>query len=128
MQHPDIAIPALEKLRAAGITLSLDDFGTGYSSLTQLQRLPLDFLKLDRDFVARLPNEDASLEIVRAIIALARILDLQTIAEGVENESQRDCLRGLGCDAMQGFLLLPGVTPEDFEHWLADKSVTDDKT
>lgn len=123
MQHPDIAIPALEKLREAGITLSLDDFGTGYSSLTQLQRLPLDFLKLDRDFVARLPDDEASLEIVRAILALAHILDLRTIAEGVENEAQRECLRALGCDGMQGFLLLPGVAPAELERWLAGGNI-----
>lgn len=124
MQHPDIAIPALDELRTAGITLSLDDFGTGYSSLTQLQRLPLDFLKLDRDFVGRLPDDEASLEIVRAIIALARTLELQTIGEGVETTAQRDCLRALGCDAMQGFLLLPGVAPLEFARWLVGEATT----
>ncbi|MCK5769121.1 bifunctional diguanylate cyclase/phosphodiesterase [Algiphilus sp.] len=120
IQQPDTAIRALGELRASGITVSIDDFGTGYSSLTQLQRLPVDFVKLDRGFIQKLHEDQASRGIVRAIMALARTLDLQTIAEGVENDAQREALLELGCTTGQGFLMSPALAPEVFEAWLAD--------
>jgi diguanylate cyclase (GGDEF)-like protein/PAS domain S-box-containing protein len=94
----------LRELKALGVRLAIDDFGTGYSSLSYLQQFPVDILKIDRSFtngLMRGPNEDA---LARTIIALGELLTLRTIAEGVEQESQHERLRALGCDFGQGYL------------------------
>ncbi|MGH9222502.1 MAG: putative bifunctional diguanylate cyclase/phosphodiesterase [Acidimicrobiales bacterium] len=94
----------LEDLRKLGVTVGLDDFGTGYSSLAYVKRFPVDFLKIDRCFVAGLGRDPEDEAIVDAIISLSRALGLSTVAEGVETVDQRDRLRALGCDRMQGYL------------------------
>ncbi len=94
----------LEMLRKVGVTVGLDDFGTGYSSLAYLKRFPVDFLKIDRCFVAGLGHDPEDEAIVDAIISLGRSLGLSTVAEGVETVEQLTKLRGLGCDRMQGYL------------------------
>ncbi len=96
----------LHIFRGAGISISLDDFGTGYSSLSYLHQYPLHALKIDQSFVASLTEDDegSSEAVIRAIIAMAKTLSMQVIAEGVETTSQRDLLRGMGCHFMQGFL------------------------
>ncbi|WP_089714362.1 putative bifunctional diguanylate cyclase/phosphodiesterase [Halomonas daqiaonensis] len=98
----DIA-PRLEKLRRQGHHVAIDDFGTGYSSLGYLKHLPLDKLKLDRAFIQALPDDQADAAIVCAVLAMARGLELEVIAEGVETEAQRDYLRAQGCAQVQGF-------------------------
>jgi diguanylate cyclase (GGDEF)-like protein/PAS domain S-box-containing protein len=97
-------------LKAAGVGLHLDDFGTGYSSLTYLHRFPLDVLKVDRAFVARLDggSEDGR-ALVRSIVALARSRRMGVIAEGVETHAQVVQLQGLGCDAAQGYRFAPAL-------------------
>jgi len=95
---------AIQALRARGLKLLLDDFGTGYSSLSYLQRFPLDGLKIDRSFVARLPHARDSRAIVEAIVGLSRELSIVSIAEGVETEEQAAWLRRAGCNELQGFL------------------------
>jgi diguanylate cyclase len=95
----------LRELRELGVSIALDDFGTGYSSLAYLQRFPIDSLKIDRSFVARLDGVDEANAIVTAILGIAASLGLHVVAEGVETPAQLDALRGLGCDAAQGFLL-----------------------
>jgi EAL domain-containing protein (putative c-di-GMP-specific phosphodiesterase class I) len=87
-----------------GVRLGIDDFGTGYSSLSYLQRLPFDTLKIDRSFVRELNAGKGSIDIVRAILELARSLKLEVVAEGVETEQQLSRLRKLGCTYFQGFL------------------------
>ena len=95
----------LQALRDRGIRLLMDDFGTGHSSLSNLRRLPLHAVKIDRSFVADLPGETRARGIVTAIIAMAHQLGLEVIAEGVETEAQLDFLKAEGCDSAQGFLL-----------------------
>jgi len=115
-------INALSQLRELGIRVSLDDFGTGFSSLSYLRRLPLDNLKVDRAFVMDLPGNNDAEGIVGAIVAMAHVLGLRVIAEGVETEEQRDFLRGIECDEIQGYLFSKPVDPEAFEAFIAPSS------
>jgi diguanylate cyclase (GGDEF)-like protein len=101
MQDRDAA--QLRRLAALGINLAIDDFGTGYSSLAYLSRLPIDTLKIDRNFVAQLGQEAESVAVVQTIIALAQALRLSVTAEGIEEGAQARQLRALGCTRGQGF-------------------------
>ncbi|HID49530.1 MAG TPA: EAL domain-containing protein, partial [Chromatiales bacterium] len=97
-----------------GIRISIDDFGTGYSSLRYLQQLPIDTIKIDRTFIHRIADNTNNAIIVDTILAMADHLDLETIAEGVENESQLDILRRQGCQSYQGYLFSPPVSADSF--------------
>jgi EAL domain-containing protein (putative c-di-GMP-specific phosphodiesterase class I) len=103
MQDMENTIKKLVQLSDRGVKIAIDDFGTGYSSLSYLQRLPIHTLKIDRAFVHEIKNADDETCIVNAIIAMARGLKLNLIAEGVENETQVAYLRNKGCAEMQGF-------------------------
>jgi diguanylate cyclase (GGDEF)-like protein/PAS domain S-box-containing protein len=103
MGNPESSLRILNQLRKAGVRFSIDDFGTGYSSLSQLQQLPVDTLKVDRTFIARMRTDPENMEIVKAVIALGRSLDLNIIAEGVEDPDQLCSLLNLSCDCVQGF-------------------------
>jgi diguanylate cyclase (GGDEF)-like protein/PAS domain S-box-containing protein len=105
MEHIEEVGPKLRRLRDLGVRIGIDDFGTGYSSLAYLKRLPIDSLKIDISFIRDIPNDADDAEIVAAIIAMAHRLDLQVVAEGVENEEQVRFLRTLGCDQIQGYLV-----------------------
>ncbi len=103
VDDPD-AVASLERLRGIGVTISLDDFGTGYSSLSALRDLPVDTVKVDRSFVARL-SEDRQIEaLVKGIVELAHALELRVVAEGVEEPAQAAMLDRFGCDLQQGWL------------------------
>jgi diguanylate cyclase (GGDEF)-like protein/PAS domain S-box-containing protein len=102
----------MTRLRAMGVRLAIDDFGTGYSSLSYLSRFPVDFLKIDRSFVAELGAGEAESNLVRTIVEMGRSLGLETIAEGIEEASQLDLLRSLGTNMGQGYLL---ARPMSFE-------------
>lgn len=106
----------MQQLRRQGIHFSLDDFGTGYSSLAYLRRFPLAGLKIDRSFVHDVHLDPAAAPVVKAIIALARSLKLDIVAEGVEHEAQRSFLISRGCYVLQGYLLGRPVPIEEFEH------------
>jgi diguanylate cyclase (GGDEF)-like protein/PAS domain S-box-containing protein len=112
MGNADAAVAVLRALRERGIGIQVDDFGTGYSSLSYLQKLPVDTLKIDRSFVSRIDDAGEKAEIVESIIALARSLELDVIAEGIETERQLARLRTLRCDGGQGFLLSKAMTVE----------------
>lgn len=105
--------PRLEALRAQGHQIAIDDFGTGYSSLAYLKRLPVDKLKLDRAFIRALPDDSADAAIVAAVLAMARGLQLEVVAEGVETQAQCDFLIEHGCPLTQGFLF---SRPEPAHH------------
>jgi sensor c-di-GMP phosphodiesterase-like protein len=85
------------------VSLAIDDFGTGYSSLSYLRQFEVDHLKIDKSFVAGIGRDPGAETIIRAIIGLARSMDLRTLGEGVETEMQQAFLREAGCDAAQGF-------------------------
>jgi diguanylate cyclase (GGDEF)-like protein/PAS domain S-box-containing protein len=104
MENPEMAVDLLKRLKALGTHLCIDDFGTGYSSLGYLLRFPADTLKIDRSFVSNLGKGGRERDIVGAIISLARSLDMDVVAEGVETVEQRDILRSLGCRYGQGYL------------------------
>jgi|GEM_PF-34520 len=113
------SVTLLHQLKALNISLAIDDFGTGYSSLSYLKRFPVDTLKLDRSFIRDLPEDKDDLAIVSGIIALARSLHLDTVAEGIETEAQRDLLMREGCDVMQGYLLSRPLPAKELEAWIA---------
>lgn len=104
MENSHLAITIMNRLRELGVQISIDDFGTGYSSLSHLQRLPIDYLKIDRSFINLMNSKHENGEIVRAIVMLAKNLNMQVIAEGVETEEQALQLIDLDCAFGQGFL------------------------
>lgn len=116
----EAAIAILRPLREAGVRIALDDFGMGYSSLSQLQKmkaLPVDSLKIDKSFIDSLPDDDS---VVSAIISMAKKLNLELVAEGIQNEAQRDWLLKAGVTVGQGYLFGKAATPAAFEDgWLA---------
>ena len=101
------ALQILHQIRELGVRVALDDFGTGYSSLSYLRRFPFDKIKIDRSFINDLTEQDGSSGIVKAVVAMAAAQKMVTTAEGVETEEQRDMLRQLQCEEMQGFLFSP---------------------
>ncbi len=103
-----------EKLRALGVQLSIDDFGEGYSALNYLRRLPIQALKLSHAFLRGVPQERSDMAICQAVAGIARSLGLGVVAEGVENEAQRQFLLDLGITVGQGFLFAAGLTAEEF--------------
>jgi diguanylate cyclase (GGDEF)-like protein/PAS domain S-box-containing protein len=104
LAHLDSVRDTLSELRAAGLRIALDDFGTGYSSLAYLRHLPVDTIKIDRTFVANLPDHKSDVAITSAIFALANSLGVDVVAEGVETHAQLEYLRSKGCNAYQGYL------------------------
>ena len=115
LRDADEALRRLQALAELGVCLSIDDFGTGYSSLAYLKRFPIQRLKIDRSFVQGLPADASDAGIVRAVAQMGRALGLQVIAEGVENEAQRDFLREAGCHEYQGYLFSPALDLAAFE-------------
>lgn len=115
MRDPDGVGTVLRALRALGVRVAIDDFGTGYSSLSHLRRFPIDTLKIDKTFVSDILHDRQAAAIVSAVIAMARALDLEVIAEGVETEAQRALLHDQGCDAFQGYLFSPALCVAEFD-------------
>ncbi|HEX8009356.1 MAG TPA: EAL domain-containing protein [Casimicrobiaceae bacterium] len=117
----------LAAMRALGVGLAMDDFGTGYSSLGNLAKLPVDVLKIDRAFVARMLDDSDAMALVSTILTLARSLRLKVVAEGVETEQQERALRLLRCDQMQGYLFSRPLPAAEFAALLAKhRSATND--
>lgn len=122
MHDVESVIEKLKMLKAMGIAISMDDFGTGYSSLRYLGQFPIDVLKIDRSFIQEIDRNANHAAIVTAITAMGRSLQLQVLAEGVEEETQLSFLRKIGCQEMQGYLYSPPVPAAVFEQMLFNVS------
>ncbi|WP_313084663.1 putative bifunctional diguanylate cyclase/phosphodiesterase [Pulveribacter sp.] len=115
MADPQQARQVLAELHALGVVLALDDFGTGQSSLAWLRELPVTHIKVDREFLRRVPHDAADATLVRAVLALAHTLGLRAVAEGVERDEQLQWLRALGCELYQGWLFAKALPPQEVQ-------------
>ncbi len=118
MTDVDKTMERLKALQDLGLRISIDDFGTGYSSLAYLQRFPIHTLKLDRSFIMGLPENDENRAIVKAVIAMARFMGLELVAEGVEGEGEAAILRQEGCELLQGHYFSHPVPAAEIEEML----------
>ncbi|MGB5540400.1 MAG: EAL domain-containing protein, partial [Gammaproteobacteria bacterium] len=121
MSDPEGAVQMLDAVKALGVSVALDDFGTGFSSLSYLRRFPIDTLKIDRDFVREIDEKLADAEIVGAIAAMAHILHLNVVVEGIERESQLNIVIERQCDVIQGFLFSRPLPADEIVHLLAER-------
>jgi diguanylate cyclase (GGDEF)-like protein/PAS domain S-box-containing protein len=119
MTEPERAINTLSALRKLGVRLAVDDFGTGYSSLAYLHRLPVHEIKIDKSFVAAMAGEPSRANIVRASVELGHSLQLESVAEGVEDARSWDLLAALACDMAQGYFISRPLIAEGVLPWLA---------
>jgi diguanylate cyclase (GGDEF)-like protein/PAS domain S-box-containing protein len=119
MGETEATLATMEALKALDVRLAIDDFGTGYSSLSYLKRFPVDVIKIDKAFVDGLGSAPVDHEIVQAVIRMAAAIGMQTVAEGVETEEQREELKLLGCTMLQGYLLSRPVPLADLEQCLS---------
>jgi EAL domain-containing protein (putative c-di-GMP-specific phosphodiesterase class I) len=121
MSQPTEVNKILIKLKDEGIQLAMDDFGTGYSSLAYLRDLPIDTVKIDKSFVQKLDaqnTEPFSRALVETIVGLAKHLDLEVVAEGVETAEQVEMLKQLGCNIGQGYYFSKPIPPNDLERFI----------
>jgi diguanylate cyclase (GGDEF)-like protein/PAS domain S-box-containing protein len=121
MQNADMTVEVLNELRQLGVAISIDDFGTGYSSLNYLKRFPISTVKIDGAFIHEVVTSESDAAIVSAVISIARSLDLQVIAEGVETEEQLAFLRRRRCDTAQGYLFSRPVSAEKLGRLLHER-------
>ena len=124
MHDVEATVARLELLKAIGVRIAIDDFGTGYSSLAYLRQFPIDVLKIDRSFVSGIADSAESAALVHTLVQLGKVLGLETIAEGIENNDQRDRLRSEKVDTGQGFLFARPLDAEGVDHLL--KNIVND--
>jgi EAL domain-containing protein (putative c-di-GMP-specific phosphodiesterase class I) len=127
LDDSETVLDILRQLKQLGARLAIDDFGTGYSTLSYLHRFPLDILKIDRSFVERLNRTFDNAELAWTVVRLGQSLQLQTVAEGVEDSAQFLTLRRMGCDVGQGYYFGHPMEAEDMERLLGD-DVADTRT
>ena len=123
MRAPEAARAKLQAMRDLGVRIAIDDFGTGYSSLSHLQFFPVDELKIDRSFVARVDHGERDASFVSTMVQLAKSLGVEVVAEGIEKGSQEQFLATLGCHTGQGFLYSRPLSPADLVAYLAERTV-----
>lgn len=112
---------SIEQIKLLGFKIAIDDFGTVYSSLATLKHLPVDVLKLDRSFISGLGDDSVDYVIIESILSIAKGLNLQAIAEGVETDLQLQSLKDIGCDAAQGYYLSYPIDKEELLQLLAEQ-------
>jgi EAL domain-containing protein (putative c-di-GMP-specific phosphodiesterase class I) len=112
MDQGEKTLNLLSQIKGYDVQISIDDFGTGYSSLSYLHRFPIDTLKIDRSFVDQMDANRENSEIVKTIITLAHVLEMEAIAEGVETPEQVDRLKALGCEAVQGYFFSKPISAQ----------------
>jgi len=117
-------IRVIEQAKELGVSVSLDDFGTGYASLSYLTRLPIDFLKIDKSFITAMHSDESSRAIVLSVLAMAQTLDIEVVAEGVEDEETLELLRVSNCKVAQGYLMCKPKAAELIEPMLIRNSYT----
>ena len=122
MKDEAFIVEIFDRLASLHVAISLDDFGTGYSSLSYLKKFDIDYLKIAKELVDGIEKNDSDRQIVQAIIMMSAALGLRTIAEGVEDESQKSILDALGCDEIQGYYYGKPMPPADFEKNYLDKN------
>lgn len=120
LDYTEDLIDTIKQLRELGITISLDDFGTGYSSLNYLKKFPVDVLKIDRAFVRDIVPEKSGIAMISAMISLAHALNLQVVAEGVEEEAELNVLREHGCEYVQGYYFSKPLSVGDFTNLIVN--------
>ena len=118
MSNPEASLNSLGQLHNSGIKISIDDFGTGYSSLSYLKKLPVDEIKIDKSFVLNMNEDKGSANIVKSVIDLAHNFNLNTVAEGVENEEILNELERMGCDVAQGFYIARPMPHDELNPWI----------
>ena len=121
LDDSETVLDILRQLKGLGARLAIDDFGTGYSSLSYLHRFPVDILKIDRSFVERLSHSSDNAELARTVVRLGQSLQLQTVAEGIEDSTQFLALRRMGCDIGQGYYFGRPMPAQDLERLLSDE-------
>ena len=118
IENEEQALALMKQFQKLGAAVHLDDFGTGYSSLSQLARVPIDAIKLDQSFIRGVNQQVVSQSLVRAIVAVAKALNLQVIAEGIETQEEAEFVMANGVDTRQGFLYAKPMPADELEHWL----------
>ena len=120
MEDPIKAKRTVEELHSLGVSISIDDYGTGYSSLAYVKNLPVNELKIDREFIKNMINNKQDIAIVRSTIELGHNLGLKVVAEGIEREEEMQMLKEFGCDQAQGYLISKALTAADMQKWISD--------
>jgi EAL domain-containing protein (putative c-di-GMP-specific phosphodiesterase class I) len=123
VEDPDHAVEALNKLKGLGVSIAIDDFGTGYSSLSYLHQYPLDTLKIDRAFVSNMDSSENSRRIVTSVAHLALALEMDIVAEGIEEKAQFEALRDMGCQYGQGYYMAKPMPADDIVELIESRPV-----
>jgi diguanylate cyclase (GGDEF)-like protein len=120
MEDPVKARRTVEQLNQMGVSISIDDYGTGYSSLAYVKNLPVNELKIDREFIKNMLENEEDVAIVRSTIDLGHNLGLKVVAEGIEHEEELSMLKEFGCDQAQGYLISRALNAADIEYWISN--------
>jgi diguanylate cyclase (GGDEF)-like protein/PAS domain S-box-containing protein len=120
MHNPELLQEVLQEISALGASIAIDNFGTGYSSLNIIEKLPIDFLKIDKDFVRYMFSDKHNIPIIKAIISLSKNLEVMVVAEGVETEQQAETLTKIGCDYLQGFFFSEPLKVKEMEEYIRE--------
>jgi EAL domain-containing protein (putative c-di-GMP-specific phosphodiesterase class I) len=113
-----LVLEQLNQLTAMGVTIAIDDFGTGYSNMHSLRTMPLESIKIDRSFILGVESDHRDRAIYRAMVAMAKNLDLRVVAEGVETKAQYEFLQSINCDEVQGYYFFKPMAAAQFENML----------